>query len=98
MAVLIIGEVRGQTAQGFDGMLTKLQAQLQQAPGFISLSSHAMDDGWRVMEMWESKAQSDEFFAKFVAPNLPQGIRPKRTAQPLHNVLLSAQADTRSSL
>lgn len=92
MPVLITGEVRGQTAQGFDSMMTKLQVHLQQSPGFISLSSHATDDGWRVMEVWDSKAQSDKFFATFVAPNLPSGIRPKRTAQPLHNVVLSASA------
>jgi hypothetical protein len=88
MPVLITGEVLGQTAQGFDGMMTKLLSHLQQSPGFIALSSHATEDGWRVMEVWESKAQSDQFFAKFVAPNLPLGIRPKRTAQLLHNVVL----------
>jgi hypothetical protein len=88
MPVLITGEVRGQTAQGFDGMMAKLLAPLQQSPGFISLSSHATEDGWRVMEVWESKAQSDRFFAKFVAPNLPPGIRPKRTVQVLHVIAL----------
>jgi hypothetical protein len=88
MPVLVIGEVHGQTAQGFDRMMSKLVSHLQQSPGFIALSSHATEDGWRVMEVWESKAQSDQFFAKFVAPNLPRGIRPKRTAQLLHNVVL----------
>jgi hypothetical protein len=88
MPVFITGEVRGQTAQGFDGMMAKLLTHLQQSPGFISLSSHATEDGWRVMEVWESKTQSDQFFAKFVAPNLPSGIRPKRTAQVLHSVVL----------
>lgn len=87
MSILVTGEVRGQTAQGFDAMMTKLRAHLVQAPGFVFLGSHATEDGWRIMEVWESKAHSDKFFATFVAPNLPSGIRPKRTAQPLHGVV-----------
>ncbi len=90
MSVLVTGEVRGQTKQGFDGMLAKLRVHLEYAPGFVFLGSHPTEDGWRVMEVWESKVQSDKFFATFVAPNLPSGIRPKRTVQNLHGVVLPA--------
>jgi quinol monooxygenase YgiN len=90
MPVLITAEVRGQTAQGYDGMLATLTVHLKQAPGLVLHSTHATEDGWRVIEVWESKAQSDQFFATFVAPHLPPGIRPKRAVQPLHNVVLPA--------
>jgi quinol monooxygenase YgiN len=92
MSVLITAEVRGQTAQGYDNMLAVLAAPLQQAPGFVLHTSHATEDGWRVIEVWESKAQSDHFFATFVAPQLPPGIRPKRSVQPLHHVAVQAVA------
>jgi quinol monooxygenase YgiN len=92
MSVLITAEVRGQTAQGYDDMLAELAASLKQAPGLILHSSHATEDGWRVIEVWQSKAQSDQFFATVVAPRLPPGMRPKRSVQALHNVALPALA------
>ena len=90
MSVLITAEVRGQTAQGYDSMLAALSVHLKQAPGLVLHSTHATEDGWRVIEVWDSKAQSDRFFATVVAPSLPPGIRPKRFVQPLHNVVLPA--------
>lgn len=92
MSVLIIAENRGQTAQGYDSMLAVLAPHLKQAPGLVLHSSHATEDGWRVIEVWESKAQADHFFATFVAPQLPPGIRPKRSVQSLHSVVLPAVA------
>ena len=92
MSVLITAEVSGQTAQGYDHMLRELAAALRQAPGLILHSSHATDTGWRVIEVWASKAESDRFFARFVAPRLPPGIRPKRSVQALHNVTLPVAA------
>jgi quinol monooxygenase YgiN len=93
MSVLVTAEVHGQTAQGYDAMLVVLAAPLKQAPGLVLHSTHATEDGWRVIEVWESKSQSDKFFATFVAPHLPPGIRPKRSVQTLHNVVLPAMAD-----
>jgi hypothetical protein len=92
MSVLITAESHGQTAQGYDSMLAVLATHLKQAPGLILHSTHATEDGWRVIEVWQTKAHSDRFFASFVAPHLPPGIRPKRTVQPLHNVVLPVAA------
>lgn len=93
MSVLVTAEIRGQTAQGYDAMLAVLAAPLKRAPGLVLHSAHATEDGWRVIEVWDSKAQSDRFFAAFVAPNLPPGIRPRRSVQLLHNVALPAEAN-----
>jgi quinol monooxygenase YgiN len=84
MAVLIIAEVKGQTREGYDGMLNVLEDILRAAPGLILHTSHPTEDGWRVVEVWESKAEADQFFAKNVAPNLPPGITPKRSVEELH--------------
>jgi hypothetical protein len=96
MAVLITAENRDQTAPGYDHMLALLLQHLKQAPGLILHSTHATEGGWRVLEVWETKAQADQFFATFVAPHLPPGIRPKRSVQPLHNVVVPAVAGNRS--
>jgi hypothetical protein len=89
MAVLIIGEVKGQTQQGYDGMMAAVGEVLKQAPGHILHMSHATEDGWRVIEVWQSKAEATQWFAKNVAPNLPPNVRPKRTFYELHSLLTS---------
>lgn len=90
MAVLITAEVDRQTARGYEGMLTALLAPLSQAPGLIMHAGHATDSGWRVIEVWQSKSQADQFYAALVAPQLPPGIRPKRSVVPLHSVVTPA--------
>lgn len=87
MAVLVTAEVKGQTEQGYAGMLAALGEVLKRSPGFILHAAHPTADGWRIIEVWDSKQDSDRFFAQNVAPNLPPGIRPKRSVQELHGVL-----------
>jgi len=87
MAVLITAEVKGQTQQGYDGMLGFLSEAIKKAPGFVLHTAHPVEGGWRIVEVWESKGDADQFFAKNIAPNLPPGIRPKRSVQELHSVL-----------
>lgn len=87
MAILVSADVRGQTAQGYDLMLSALQALIQKAPGFVCHFSHPIEGGWRVMELWHSKADADRWYASHVAPNLPPGIVPKRLYQELHSIV-----------
>ena len=89
MAVMTIAEVAGQSAQGYDAMLSLLEARIRPAEGFIAHARHAVDGGWRVVELWRSKEDSDRFYAQQVAPNLPPGIRPKRSTQELHSLLVT---------
>jgi hypothetical protein len=92
MAVLVIADVKGQTQQGFDGIVAAIGEAMRQAPGFILLSGHATDDGWRVYEVWQSKAEAIRWFADAIAPNLPPGMHPKRTYQELHMMLTALPA------
>lgn len=87
MAVLVIAEVPGQTQEGYDGLFVALAGTLKQAQGFILHTAHPVAGGWRIVEIWNSKAEANEFFAKAVAPNLPPGIHPKRSVQELHSLL-----------
>jgi hypothetical protein len=82
MAVLVTAEVAGQTEAGYDGMLSVLGERLRQAPGFVVHTAFPIGGGWRVVEIWQTKADADAFFA-----NLPPGIHPKRSVQPLHSLV-----------
>jgi hypothetical protein len=87
MAVLVTAEVAGQTQQGYDGMLTALDGPLRRASGFVLHTAYPIEGGWRVLEVWDSKTQANEWYAKSVAPNLPPGIHPKRSVQELHSLV-----------
>jgi hypothetical protein len=87
MAVLVTTEVQGQTQQGYDGMFVVLADGLKQAPGFVLHTAYPIEGGWRIIEVWKSKAEANQFFAKNVAPNLPPGVHPKRAVQELHSLL-----------
>lgn len=89
MAVLVTAEVQGQTREGYDGMLTALAEAIRRAPGFVLHSAHPVDGGWRVIEVWDTKANANAWYAQSVAPKLPPGVHPKRTVQELHSLVLS---------
>jgi hypothetical protein len=78
MAVIVMADVPGQTQQGYDGMARVLFERARQAPGFVMHSAYVVEGQWRVLEVWQSKADADQWFAKQVAPHLPPGVRPKR--------------------
>lgn len=87
MPVMVTADVAGQTAEGYDAILRHLAPVMKQSPGFILHMSQPMDGGWRVIEIWETRDAANQFFAKNVHPNLPPGIRPKRSFQDLHSVV-----------
>lgn len=91
MAVLISTKVKGQTEQGYDGVLSAVRDLVKIAPGFIMHCAHPAEGEWLVYEVWESKMQADQWFAKYVVPNLPEGIHPKRSYQELHSVVTPAE-------
>ena len=87
MAVLITAEVPGQTQEGYDGMLAALEPLLRQAKGFIAHGAGPTGDGWRVFELWESQDEANKFFADYIHPSLPDGVKPKRSFLELHSLV-----------
>lgn len=87
MAILVTAHVKGQTKEGYDGVLIGLLELIRKAPGFILHTSYAYEEGWVVAEIWETKTDADAFFAKYVVPNLPAAIHPKRSYQELHSIV-----------
>lgn len=85
MAVLIVAEVQGQTREGYDRMVAAMGDVILKVPGRLLHAAHPTDDGgWRVIEVWESREVANRWFAAFVAPNLPPGVKPRRTFRDLH--------------
>ena len=68
-------------------MLNVLADLARQAGGFILHTAYRTDDHWRVIEVWQSKAAANQFFARHVAPH-PAGGSPQtvdsRGPQPRH--------------
>lgn len=89
MPVMMVSEVAGQSPQGYDGMLALVDDALRNAPGFVMHMSHPVEGGWRIVEVWASRDDAARFFAAHIAPNLPDGVRPKLSFQPLHSLLAS---------
>jgi hypothetical protein len=87
MAVLVTAEVPGQTAEGFSRMVAALEPALRQSKGFIAVGGGMSPEGWRVFELWASQEDATQFFARYVHPNLPEGIKPRRSILPLHTLL-----------
>jgi hypothetical protein len=87
MAIMITADVPGQTLQGYEGMLQGLSPSLKSTPGFIMHTAYPIEGGWHVIEVWESSEAAAQYFAKYIAPNLPPGIKPKRTVHELHSIV-----------
>jgi len=92
MAVLITALVPGQTQKGYDDAMAALKPILEQANGFIAHGAGMSPEGWRVFEIWETKEQATDFFAKYIRPNLPPGLIPKRTYLELHNLMVQSSS------
>jgi hypothetical protein len=88
MAITISSFVKGQTLEGYESVLNAVRDVVKVAPGFIMHYAYPGEGGWHVTEIWESKKQADQWFAKYVVPNLPQGVHPKRSYYELHSLVV----------
>jgi hypothetical protein len=89
MAVLVIADVCGQSQEGYDRMLAVLEPLLEAAPGFIAHGAGAVGSGWwKTFEVWDTPEEATAFFATHVHPNLPPGVKPKRTIVELHALVV----------
>jgi heme-degrading monooxygenase HmoA len=87
MAVMVSADVPGQTQAGYQATVDALHEGIMKAPGFIMHMTAPSEDGWTVIEVWESKKEANDWFAHNVAPALPEGITPRRRFRELYNVI-----------
>lgn len=92
MPILMIAEVGGQTREGYQQVFDAIAPLYRKAPGFVAHLSHPMEQGWCVMDVWETREQFERFFAQHVVPRLSQNpeLRPKIRFQELHDALTAA--------
>ncbi|HEY8172264.1 MAG TPA: hypothetical protein VIH21_04190 [Dehalococcoidia bacterium] len=87
MGVLITADVPGQTKEGYDGVLASVSEALRGAKGFVAHGAWPSNNGWQVFEIWETSEDAAEFFAKYIHPNLPPGVKPERNVQELYSLV-----------
>jgi len=85
MPVLMIAEQPNLDEGTYASMLEQLMPLLRSAKGFIShTGSPSPAGGIRIIEIWESRADSEKFFNENLKPNLPPGVVPDLTYYKLH--------------
>lgn len=85
-AVLVTTDVRGQTPECYARHLDRLGPALRAAAGFVSHCAFPVEGGWRYVECWASRAQSEAFYASVVEPIAPPG-RLRRTVVELRHLM-----------
>jgi heme-degrading monooxygenase HmoA len=80
MPVLAIFEQPNLDEGTYASMLEQLMPLLRSANGFMShAGGPSPAGGTRIIEIWESEADSQRFFNEHLKPNLPPGVVPDST-------------------
>jgi hypothetical protein len=87
MPVLLIAEA-DLPEEVYAEIADKMTPLIRAAKGFIC---HAGGPdpagGWRVIEIWESEEDGQNWFDNNIKPNLPPGVLPKHTFYPLRTAV-----------
>ena len=88
MAVVVILEFPGGTQEHYDALGREL-TRSDPPPGALVHLAGPMEDGWRVIEAWESQAQAERFYREELQQAFEKaGIQPvEPKVFPLHNIL-----------
>ena len=85
MPVLLTAEQPNLDEATYASTLGQLMPLLRSAKGFIShAGGPSPDGGIRIIEIWESEADSQKFFNENLKPNLPPGVVPDMRYYELH--------------
>jgi hypothetical protein len=85
MPVLAIFEQPNLDQATYASMVEQLMPSLRSAKGFMShAGGPSPAGGTRIIEIWESAADSQRFLNENLKPNLPPGVVPDSTYYELH--------------
>ncbi|HVB52400.1 MAG TPA: hypothetical protein VND89_11770 [Acidimicrobiales bacterium] len=87
MAVLVRISSTGMDQATYDQMAPGHLPLLKKQPGFIVHVAYPIPGGFAIGEVWESKAQQETWFNKFVKPNLPDPNAMSTEYFELHSVV-----------
>jgi hypothetical protein len=66
-------EVPGLTAERYSGMHSIVGPKSLATPGFIFHLAGPTQDGWYMIDVWESKEEYDRFMRDVIMPMMPPG-------------------------
>jgi hypothetical protein len=93
MAVLVIAEAPGGTAEQDEAMMRQLGLGDSPAPGALVRVAGPVEGGWRIVSVWESQEAVEAFRRERLEPALRQAgeAMPQIEVSPLHSVRLAPQ-------
>jgi hypothetical protein len=94
MAVVIVNEMEGGTQEIYDEVNPKVMEGGKLPDGCQLHIASPMENGWRVITVWDSEDVFQKFRDEKLIPALKeagegQRIAPQITAQPVHNLITS---------
>jgi quinol monooxygenase YgiN len=94
MAVQVHAHYPGVTREAYDAMIPQVEERLRAEPSFIAHLRAPAADGWRVIEVWESRAAADAWLRERIAPMMAAAGRaaPDVQVQPVHYVIVAQYA------
>lgn len=92
MAIVVIDQAPGVTAEQYEAMLRKFDSNAN-PPGQIARLAGPFEGGWRVISVWESQEAYEAFRRNQLTPAIQQmGItRDQLQIAPLHSVMITPQ-------
>lgn len=76
MAVLVIAEAPGGTAEQDKAMMEALNLEADPPQGVRARLAGPTESGWRIVSLWDSKDEFETFFRERVTPALERAGRP----------------------
>jgi hypothetical protein len=94
MSVVIVNEMEGATQEVYDEVNPKVMPGGNLPDGCQLHIAGPIENGWRVITVWESEDRFQQFRDEKLIPALKeadegQRIAPSITAQPVHNLITS---------
>jgi len=87
MPVLLIAEA-GLSEEAYAEIADKMTPLIREVKGFVChAGGPSPAGGWRVVEIWDSEADGQNWFEHNIKPNLPPGAMPKHTYYPLRTTV-----------
>jgi hypothetical protein len=91
LAIAIIAELHGATAEFDDQMTQRMGIAENPAPGALARIAGPIEGGWRIMAVWESQEAWDTFRIQRLEPALKAAGQdlPQFQIWPLHTVQIN---------
>ena len=90
MAVLVIGEVAGGTAERDAAAVEALGLEANPPAGARFRVAGPTENGWRVVSLWDSQEEVDQFVEERLIPTLERAGVPKPTFEywPIESIII----------